>query len=324
MALFTVLAVLLSVSPPSAWAAEEFRLDYDVPAGWYHQHVRDQAEFTKPGIEMRLVRVPVDKGSELDTQGALDDQLREMSRPFIEGSVEGEAKITPITGRFGGYAVFTDSTLVGKTVSQGQFKLATQGLLRVSDSVAVFTIMSNALDSAEYKEILSLATGLELVPVTTGPTILSVPGTDWSMSFTAPAMRGSESGPIDGGYRYAATTGEGFNMSVFVEDAKGSEGHQACADYYWTRMKENPRLDRDTVERSAGEKFHRIDYRLRGEQDGVPFDVPNVHLYFAHEGKWVDVHVSMFPFEESDQKVLDRFVAGFRYNGTGGEVDNAP
>lgn len=103
-------------------------------------------------------------------------------------------------------------------------------------------------------------------------------------------------------------------MSFFVEERKGkAHGHQACTDYYWPLAKRNPMIDQSTVEMKKEKTFVMVSYRIRGGQVGNKFDVPNINLFFEYKGKWIDLHISKFPFKDSDQKLLDAFVKSLKY-----------
>ena len=158
---------------------------------------------------------------------------------------------------------------------------------------------------------LTLSSSINAEPVT-----LTIPGEGWSISFDAPPITGFKGSTSEAGFRYQGASDDGFNIPVFVETRKGEgRGHEACANHYWPLAKRNPLIDQSTVSIEKAEEFVRVSYRLRGRRQGIQFDVPNINLYFEHNGKWVDVHISKFPFEESEQGVLDGFVRSFRHAG---------
>jgi hypothetical protein len=146
------------------------------------------------------------------------------------------------------------------------------------------------------------------------PLTLTIPGTGWYIAFDAPSLTKFQGQAAESGFQYQAASASGFNISIFVEEKGGEDsGNKACSDFYWPLAKRNPMIDQSTVTTRTEKDFVVVSYRVRGEQKGVKFDIPNVNLYFEYQGKWVDVHISKYPFEDADQQVLDDFVNSLRY-----------
>jgi hypothetical protein len=151
-------------------------------------------------------------------------------------------------------------------------------------------------------------------PVTAEPVTLTIPGEGWNIAFDAPPITSFRGSTSEKDFRYQGASEEGFNVTLFVEK-KNTEahGHTACADYYWPLAKRNPMIDQSTVVIEKEKEFVKVSYRIRGEERGTKFDVPNINLYFEYKGKWIDVHISKFPFKDPEQKVLDGFVKSLKY-----------
>lgn len=70
-----------------------------------------------------------------------------------------ELKELTIKGWYGWYMVLPDAKLENKVnIPEGEFKYMTMGMIRLSsDSVLVFTIMTNELDTPEYRKLFDFA-----------------------------------------------------------------------------------------------------------------------------------------------------------------------
>ncbi len=222
--------------------------------------------------------------------------------------------LVPLKGKLGSYACLTNASLVGKPDSPGKYKKMTTGVVRYGNSIMLFTVLANSFESEPYKKALSIVTSSEFRDVAPGPTGIDIPGENWKVQFKAPPFVDVQSGPTIGGYGYRGSAKVGFHMSIFVERKLGKgNGHKACAGFYWPQAKRNPMIDQATVVTKQEKGFVKVSYRVRGEQRGIKFDIPNIHLYFEYKGKWIDVHISKFPFKESDQKLLDDFIKSLKF-----------
>lgn len=289
-------------------------LTYVIPEGWHYQRSGGNVQISTPGINLKFTRIPLKEKSEFPTQDSIDELVRTVTQPYVMGSVEKETRLVPLKGMLGSYASFTDASLVDKPDSPGQYKTVTVGTIKFGRSLIHFSLLSNSLDSKLYKEALSIVTSMKFRDVTPGPTTIVVPGEKWKILFEAPEFILVQSGPTQEGYAYRASSKDGFHLSIFVEKNKGkAHGHKACADYYWPLAKRNPMIDQSTVVTMKEKDFVKVSYRIRGKERASKFDVPNINLYFEYKGKWIDVHISKFPFKDAGQKVLDGFVKSLKY-----------
>ena len=85
------------------------------------------------------------------------------SQKHLPTCVEKQVQLTPINhrGRYGFYTVLTDAGLAtASTVPEGQFKFITRGMVRLStDSALGFSLMTNEVNSKEYKALLDYILG---------------------------------------------------------------------------------------------------------------------------------------------------------------------
>ena len=296
---------------------DSMELAYVVPDGWSHQRTDGEVRISAPGTRLSMTVVPLQDSSKFNTQASIDDLATRVTQPYAIGSVEKKTTLIPIKGCLGSYAAFTDASLVGKSERPGSFKNATSGVVRYGNYLVSFTLLSNDRDSELYKAALSVVTSLDYHPTTPDLTTVVAPGKHWGLAFKSPPFVSSSSGLTEGGYVYKASSEDGFNLSVFIENRQNEDhGHKACADHYWPSAKQNPMIDPSTVVTKQRKNCVSVSYRIRGEQDNFTFDIPNINLYFEYNDKWVDIHISKFPFKSTDQVLLDNFVDSLTYSMT--------
>ena len=111
--------------------------------------------------------------------------------------------------------------------------------------------------------------------------------------------------PNEQGLVYRANAGR-FNVSVLVEAPDGSGGDsKACRDFHWSQGSKNPMIQKDTVKQWSAPACECVEYLVEGKtKDGKQFRQANVNCFFAHEGRWVDVHASVMTPTEADQTLL--------------------
>ena len=98
-----------------------------------------------------------------DSAEKMKQAILTSSQKNLPTSVEKQVQLTPINhrGRYGFYAVLTDASLANVSkVSEGQFKFITRGMVRLStDSALGFSLMTNEVNSKEYKALLDYILG---------------------------------------------------------------------------------------------------------------------------------------------------------------------
>jgi hypothetical protein len=95
---------------------------------------------------------------------------------------------------------------------------------------------------------------------------------------------------------------------LFVEkpDAAGST-HKDCYDFYWPQASKNPMIAKDTIVMSETPKYVRVQYDIVTTFQGKEIRDRNVNYYFAFQGRWVDVHISVIAPEQQDEKIFAAF-----------------
>jgi hypothetical protein len=135
--------------------------------------------------------------------------------------------------------------------------------------------------------------------------------------FDSPVLsQPQESKRVEGEYAFRASSGR-FDISLFVENPGGpGKTHRDCYAFYWAQSSRNPRIAKDTVQRSETPRYVRVQYDIIVEFQGQPIRHSNVHYYFVFQQKWVDVHISVIAPTKADEDIflrsLMRAPASFR------------
>jgi hypothetical protein len=97
--------------------------------------------------------------SQFDTSEKIAESVRRGSEQYLPFTKEKKAALqsVPVKGTYGFYTILTDAEVAGKTSrARGEFKYLTRGMLRVSkDSALGFSIMTNDIESEEYKRLVA-------------------------------------------------------------------------------------------------------------------------------------------------------------------------
>lgn len=96
--------------------------------------------------------------AQFDTPQKMERSVRASSEKYLPGIVEKTITIqkVPVAATYGFYTVLTDAD-VAKKANPGprEFKYLTRGMVRLSKNSALgFSIMSNDVDSADYRRLL--------------------------------------------------------------------------------------------------------------------------------------------------------------------------
>jgi hypothetical protein len=168
-----------------------------------------------------------------------------------------------------------------------------------------------------HKKLLALiiTSALALIaPVAHGEIItLNVPETNWHIRFDAPQLVEKYEVKRPNKYIFSAKAG-GFNMSVLVE-APRDQGmrHEDCYNYYWPKTERSPMIAKSTVSATHTPKYYRVEYDTIVQFHHDRMRQHNVDYYFADDGKWVDVHISIMAPTPADEAILKTFDESLSY-----------
>jgi hypothetical protein len=101
--------------------------------------------------------------AQFDSPAKIERSVRFSSKPYLSGAVEKTLTLKKLTpnGWYGCYVVLTDKEAAAKTeLRPGEFKYITRGMIRLSpDSALGFSLMTNDVDSPDYKKMLDFICG---------------------------------------------------------------------------------------------------------------------------------------------------------------------
>jgi uncharacterized membrane protein YgcG len=152
---------------------QERQISVSVPTGWRLEESRDP----RTGIQtLRLVdprseiRVDVsffpDPEDRLVTREGLEAEMRKAFAFYLTGAVEREMKFASldVTSGIGEYTFFTDRSLSGREIPEGERLISTVGIRSWKGAYLIFTLLSNSRDAVPYRLALEfIRTGLKEV-----------------------------------------------------------------------------------------------------------------------------------------------------------------
>jgi tetratricopeptide (TPR) repeat protein len=172
-------------------------------------------------------------------------------------------------------------------------------------------------DNRFRSELEKIASGGIELPQDRGPDhfppedrmlVLSLPGLSWSLEITEPGFKITKQETNkrgDGSMLMATNDQTGVILSAFLEKAPFAGDAKACRDYYWG-------LDERSLEGLQNvRKFERGQTAVIEYEIGISgMSQKNARAFLAHNGYWIDVHLSKISMgsekEDPFSRVLER------------------
>ncbi|MBI5396729.1 MAG: hypothetical protein HZA91_15655, partial [Verrucomicrobia bacterium] len=105
-----------------------------------------------------------------------------------------------------------------------------------------------------------------------------------------------------------------FNLSLFVEKPQSATGgHKECYEFFWAKGGRNPSIDQSSVRVSSSPRNYRVEYVTVTPFEGKKFRQKHVNYLFVFNGRWMDLHISVFEPKAGDEEIFRRFDQGLRY-----------
>ena len=156
--------------------------------------------------------------------------------------------------------------------------------------------------------LILLLSGLGAGPRPSEPFVVPIPGRAWQIRFEAPPLKDYAGRTQGDDFQFQGVGVEGFNVTAFVEaPANDRPGHEACFDHYWPMAKRNPLIDQASVQVSKTPRFVRVAYLIAPPGDDNGKVNRHVNYFIAHQGRWVDVHISQSPPSQDEDEVFAAF-----------------
>jgi hypothetical protein len=145
-------------------------------------------------------------------------------------------------------------------------------------------------------------------PAATGRLKIEVPNQGWSIVIWNCGFGRLETDSGSRQFVCRGMAGNGLNLSIFVESPEGTGMRpEDVYAFYWPKASRNPLMDLRSVKMETLARFVKVSYTTAG--------MPNVNYYFAHKGKWVDVHISMLSDAATANKAFEEFESQLSYGG---------
>jgi hypothetical protein len=145
---------------------------------------------------------------------------------------------------------------------------------------------------------------------------IEIPNAGWGITFDAPPLSNNEESRRGSDYAFGATS-ERFTLSFYVEEPGGSGNtHTDVYDFYWSKASQNSLIDILSIQRSETPRYVRVQYSTTIKFQGQTIRQKHVNYYFAFQGKWVDVHISVGTPTAKDDQIFSAFDQGLSYANT--------
>lgn len=155
------------------------------------------------------------------------------------------------------------------------------------------------------------------------PVAVTVPGQGWQIEFDAPPLLEFSGGRRGEAFQYRAAGERSFILSIFVEPPKGKGSHPTdCFEHYWPLAKRNPMIDQQSVKVTKTDDYVKVTYTVIANVAGTQSKIANANYYFAHEGRWIDVHASIYPPTDKEAETFQQFEQSLKLGRLPADVAN--
>jgi len=145
------------------------------------------------------------------------------------------------------------------------------------------------------------------------PLIIPVAGRGWQITLDGPLPAMESLQPDAQGLTYRSIAGR-FNIEVFVTAPAGAGGNDsACRDHVWGMASRNPLIQQDSIKQWSAPKAECVEYDFAEDKKLRKPAQANLDCCFAHEGRWVDVHVSVSSATDEERVLLKNLAQSLAY-----------
>ncbi len=297
----------IQVAAPVDWVSEISPAPVGLPA---------TLEFKpKSGMPFHILLTPLGPTNEKGIE-PLRTQVESMAKVAQEQSVEKKIEVSELkSDTVTGFSF----KATDRAPKPGEFKFLRSGVIRVSDSMLAFTILTNDGQQAVLKQAHAMLRSAKSVSTENRLVAkeIAIPDANWIIEFESPdlgKMQESRSGKD-----FAVRAGAGrFNLSVFVGQPQGDgKSHEECYKFYWAQLSRKPQIAKETITASAHDKYHRVQYDAVFKLGDDTFKQRNVNYFFIYENRWGNVHISILEPTDEDAKVIAAFDQSLQYKKKG-------
>ena len=297
-----------------------------VPKGWKFAEAADPRtgvqtlEWLDPAGDVQLdVSFLPDAKGRLRTREGLEAEMKKTMAFYLEGAVERDMRFTALETADGvcEYTSFTDRSLVGKEILEGEWLISTTGIRSWKGVSLYFTLLSDARDTAAFRQALEIVrsgvreirgpggSGASAAPpirltLPWAPWVLTVPG-DGAKVVERKLKPGGNSGTF-----LLTNDGTGLTVSFSIEPAQKCLSSRECRDL--VQKSGFPGLGR--VEKVTPSEIGEVSVVecFVPEARGVTVNQHHLFAEFVVRGFWVDMHVSKVLSTPQDRERIERLV----------------
>ena len=143
--------------------------------------------------------------------------------------------------------------------------------------------------------------------------IIPVAGRGWQITLDGPLPAMESLQPDAQGLTYRSIAGR-FNIEVFVTAPAGVGGNDsACRDHVWGMASKKPLIQQDSMKQWSAPKAECLEYQIAEDKKAGKPAQANLDCCFAHEGRWVDVHVSFTAATDEERVLLKNLAQSLAY-----------
>jgi tetratricopeptide (TPR) repeat protein len=132
--------------------------------------------------------------------------------------------------------------------------------------------------------------------------VITLPGKPWGLGVNLKGFKYEEDETSEDGLR-RTIRGENpklkMKLSIFLGPATKAGGSKACREVFMERNKTG-RLRLDEVTTWESGKLAAVEYIIKSDLGGIKFSHKNLNGYLAHDGTWIDIHLSKVDPSEED------------------------
>jgi hypothetical protein len=297
-------------------------LELTIPGGWKDTVKSPPRPDFPPTIELTtdgskfLVLISPIPSRDGDPGFNSPTRLRKLSEAQSKRMLSSAKETTVSLEEFkGDKAVGYFWTVTDKAPDPGSFEYATTAYVGVGDLLVSCTILHHEKESAERQAAIEMLKGA-VQKAAAAPTELrvSAPGGGWDLVLPVKGLAVLDEQADEKRKSkniMAADEKTGLTVSVFMEPSRKQGDHSTVRDVYWGRAKNSP-MKKDNIKLDKVGDYATVDY-IVPDIEGQAIQQKNVNVYIAHEGVWIDVHLSKVEFTEKDQPLFNEAVKGIRF-----------
>ena len=145
---------------------------------------------------------------------------------------------------------------------------------------------------------------------------MQLEGTAWGITLEIPGFDiGEEQESPDGRAKMmeAVNRKTGIILSIYIERQRGKNTPEACRDFYWKRMRRDPRR-KTNVQFTSQAPLALARYMIENAE-GMRVMEQNMNAYYGQSGVCMDLHLSKLRFVPGDEALFDAVLQSVRIVG---------